>query len=677
MTTTNSAGQGSEPGQIARRAVSRARSWVQDHPSLVGAAIAGGLAALLYARTIGFGFFGDDPTGYFRWMEGVSWVDLFTSSPGFFLRPLVFVISKFLLLVQGGYGAPLFHLVPLLLHVANVVLLGVLAGALSGRASYGWLAALLFATFPLSHEAVAEYDAIPHPLLTFWLLLALVLFERGRRTNNRYLLWAVFPTLVLAMLSHENGLILPLLLLALEVIYYPPRSLRELARRPVLGYFAVPVLYLLWWLWIPKASTSTPHSLGEILHNTLPFLQVGAYPLLPFVKLNVSQWGALLALVGLSLLVTYAAARVLRTVRVWLFAILLMALAAIPSLLFLDWDYLHGGPRLYYLQSVGAALVWAAPPLALVALAKGSRVRRAILTAAGALLTLALVLPPIPFIQCQLDLFSQATSLVRTVSRQAAAAPAGRELVYVNLPAFFISNDAHPLGCPDSYPFVSTGVGVLPPYAQLQDFVRVNGGPDRPARGVVVAEYDPNWPPRYGDALPLDAVRDTVQHNQVYVFEIDTWSLRDLSAMWQPAAEPVQTPLATFGESLDLAGADVHENDGELAVTLQWHVRSAPATDLTAFVHVYDNEGKLLAQHDGPPGQNGAATLYVPRSIWQAGDRIQDVHTIALDAPLPADGYTVAVGLYDPATVQRLPARSPDGAALRDDLVVIARRSPG
>ena len=205
----------------------------------------------------------------------------------------------------------------------------------------------------------------------------------------------------------------------------------------------------------------------------------------------------------------------------------------------------------------------------------------------------------------------------------------------------------------------------------LQDFIRVNGGPDRPARGVTLAEYDANWPPRYGEALPLTDMRDTLQHNQVYAFEIDTWSLRDLSAIWQPDAKQVQTPLVTFGDLLALESTRVQENDGDLAVTLQWQVRSVPAQPLTAFVHVYDRAGKLLAQHDGPLGQNGTPVNYVPLALWQPGDGIQEVHTISLSAPLPPEGYTIAAGLYDPATVQRLPARAPDGTPLRDDLYVL------
>jgi hypothetical protein len=653
--------------------ITKAATWLGERRALVGALAVGGLAAVLYARTVNLGFFGDDPSGHFRWIEQVPWPQWFTSSPAFFLRPLVFVVYRLLWLILGGYSAPAYHLVPLLLHVSNTVMLGLLGASLTRRNAFGWLAALLFATFPLSHEAVAGADALAHPLVTFWALLAVLLYARGRRTGSKPYLWAVWPVVLLGLLTHENGLIIPVLILSLELIYFPPRTVRDLLRSPALYYFALPALYLLWWLRIPKTTTAAPHTFGAVLQNTLPFLQAAAYPLLPFIRLQVTDWLLLIALVFASLAATYAAARALGTVRLWLFALVWAAIAAIPSILFLDWDYLHGAPHLYYLAAVGVALLWAAVPLGVARLAKGSVARRAAADGAAALLVAAMLLPPVRFIQCHLDLWVQATRLVRLVSARASTAPAGRDLIYVNLPAYFTSNPQHPRGCPSTYPFVTTGVVIFPPYADLREFIRVNGGPDRPARAITLADYDPDWPPRYGDPLAMTTMRDTLQRNQVYVFEIGNWSLRDLSAVWEPDAPRTQPPVALFGDALALEAAAAQQDPGQLVVTLKWRLQSVPSQPLTAFVHVYDSAGRLLAQHDGPLGRSGAPADYVPASAWQAGDRIQDVHAIPLQSPLPSDGYTIAVGLYDSATVQRLTARTPEGAALPDNLYMVGR----
>jgi hypothetical protein len=97
-----------------------------------------------------------------------------------------------------------------------------------------------------------------------------------------------------------------------------------------------------------------------------------------------------------------------------------------------------------------------------------------------------------------------------------------------------------------------------------------------------------------------------------------------------------------------------------LQVALRWQAReSRPEPAYTVFVHLTDDQGRLVAQHDGPP-QDGA----YPTSIWSAGDEIGDVHAIPLPASLPAATYQVRVGLYEPATGRRLPASGTDHALL-------------
>jgi hypothetical protein len=66
-----------------------------------------------------------------------------------------------------------------------------------------------------------------------------------------------------------------------------------------------------------------------------------------------------------------------------------------------------------------------------------------------------------------------------------------------------------------------------------------------------------------------------------------------------------------------------------------------------------DAEGKLVAQHDGPPNAGQS-----PTSGWLKGDRVLDEHQIPLPADLPAGEYRLIVGLYD-AAGERL--RLPDG----------------
>jgi 4-amino-4-deoxy-L-arabinose transferase-like glycosyltransferase len=120
-----------------------------------------------------------------------------------------------------------------------------------------------------------------------------------------------------------------------------------------------------------------------------------------------------------------------------------------------------------------------------------------------------------------------------------------------------------------------------------------------------------------------------------------------------PPGVPTRPFVLQFAGGIVLNGDDVRQDGSTLAVTLHWQAASAVLNDYTAFVHVLDGSGKLIAQHDGPPMQGN-----FPTSFWQPGDRLADVHAIALPANLPAGTYHLEFGLYDSHTLQRLAIRA-------------------
>ena len=62
-----------------------------------------------------------------------------------------------------------------------------------------------------------------------------------------------------------------------------------------------------------------------------------------------------------------------------------------------------------------------------------------------------------------------------------------------------------------------------------------------------------------------------------------------------------------------------------------------------------DAEGAKLLQRDGQP-----VVWLRPTSTWRVGEIITDRYGLLLPATIPAGRYTLAVGLYDPVTGQRL-----------------------
>ena len=652
------------------------------------------VALWLYRGALGLAYFNDDPTGHFAWMEGRSVVDFFTGSAAYgYYRPVVFTALRLFERLFGSAAWPhnpvADHALLLLLHAANTALMWRLARALArpsgrGGAAFAWLAALLFAALPFSYEAVAYVASLTHPLVVFWVLATLHLYlrrltaDRRRPTADRrlqatghgqlataplptahWLLSTVHCPLVtalLALLTHENGLLVLPALLGVDWLRRPGDSAGDRLRRlwPV---GALAALYAVLWLAIPKNSGQGLNAPTDIAANAVPFLQALVFPLLPALRLGAGDVAALaVAAVGLLAVLGLAAWRA-GAARLWGFALGWTVLAALPSLLFLDPAYVYGSPRLSYLPAVGVGLLWGLP---LLWLRRRLRVGGAALAALTGVAAAALLWPARPFVACQLDFYAETSRMARQMGAIGASAPAGRELVFVNAPFFFSSTAARPDGCPSPYPWTPTGGILIPPYAQLRDFVRFNGGPDRAATGVTFAGYAPGWR-TFGPAIDGDGLRTAMGESAAYVFDLGRGGFADLSAAWQSAAAPAAAPLATFGDALALVGASAEATEAALDVRLDWRVLAAPPFLPAVFVHVYDAGGALVAQSDGPPA-GGLA----PLALWRPGDRLSDARQIDLSA-LPPGSYAVAVGVYNPADGLRLPAVAA-GARLPNDV---------
>lgn len=106
-------------------------------------------------------------------------------------------------------------------------------------------------------------------------------------------------------------------------------------------------------------------------------------------------------------------------------------------------------------------------------------------------------------------------------------------------------------------------------------------------------------------------------------------------------------------------------------IDLYWQAAGDPvAVDYTAFVHL-DSAGDLVAQDDSPPVDGR-----YPTSWWLPRQVIVDHHVISMTAPISND-VQLWIGMYDPETMIRAPAR--DSAGHRQDgdrLLLSALGSP-
>lgn len=136
----------------------------------------------------------------------------------------------------------------------------------------------------------------------------------------------------------------------------------------------------------------------------------------------------------------------------------------------------------------------------------------------------------------------------------------------------------------------------------------------------------------------------------------------------------VATPVdVRFGEDIALIGVDAPDEmlrSGEpIELTLYWQSLSDEIADgYTVFTHLLAEDGHLLAQHDGLPA-NGQR----PTNEWLAGEFIIDPHNLIWRDLNFTGQARLAVGLYDPATGERLlTADGADGFFLPQTITVTA-----
>jgi hypothetical protein len=89
---------------------------------------------------------------------------------------------------------------------------------------------------------------------------------------------------------------------------------------------------------------------------------------------------------------------------------------------------------------------------------------------------------------------------------------------------------------------------------------------------------------------------------------------------------------------------------GTVLLTLLWESLQPVEQSYHVFVHLLDERGAIAAQKDGQPVQ-----WTRPTNSWRPGEQIADRYGILLPETFAPGRYTMAVGLYDPVTGQRLP----------------------
>jgi 4-amino-4-deoxy-L-arabinose transferase-like glycosyltransferase len=132
----------------------------------------------------------------------------------------------------------------------------------------------------------------------------------------------------------------------------------------------------------------------------------------------------------------------------------------------------------------------------------------------------------------------------------------------------------------------------------------------------------------------------------------------------------ISHPLAArLGEGIYLLGYDMDGSEVKagdtMRLTLYWQADSEIDVSYTVFTHLLDDVSHLWGQKDSVPG---GGTM--PVTGWVPGEVIIDKYEIEVMADAPPGEYTIAIGMYEAATGQRLPIFDAAGELLGDQLLL-------
>jgi hypothetical protein len=113
------------------------------------------------------------------------------------------------------------------------------------------------------------------------------------------------------------------------------------------------------------------------------------------------------------------------------------------------------------------------------------------------------------------------------------------------------------------------------------------------------------------------------------------------------AAQSMENPVQRiFGDRITLQGYTLETEQlaaGDiLQLTLFWETAESLDTRYKIFLHLLDQNGRMVAQRDSEPGGG-----LEPTTTWEVGQSVIDNHGLLLPDELQPGEYTLIMGLYE------------------------------
>jgi hypothetical protein len=133
--------------------------------------------------------------------------------------------------------------------------------------------------------------------------------------------------------------------------------------------------------------------------------------------------------------------------------------------------------------------------------------------------------------------------------------------------------------------------------------------------------------------------------------------------------DPQYSTGYNLDDKLTLLGYDINGHQDRLMVTLYWKALNEIPRDYTTFIHLLDEDDRLINQHDSQP-QDGA----YPTSIWDIGEVVADTKILQIEDDQNLHEFKLAIGAYNLETLERLPVFDSQNAPQPSDQILIIVR---
>lgn len=614
-------------------------NWLNGSKKLgiIGLIIIAVLVLVIFQPALKGGFYGDDfwQVGRTARLDPVQYLTNYFNPTvqDTWYRPMHGVL---LLLDYTLFGANAdgYHLVQILLHLINCLLLYTIVQRLSRQWQLAFVSAMLYTGLAPGSWAV-DWITVHDPLAVVFQLGTVLLWVIYLQTHSKWYYVFTLVGLLTCFLSKESSATLPVTLFLIDRLLVGERiGSIDLARRYLsigLALFA----YLLLEVEV-QSHGYFPNRVGygfgiHILENLFHYLGLLMFPW------GLTQLASYLWFFTALLLFIITVQKQDRklTIRVGLFLVIQIMLTLAPILGFQPSMF---EPRYLYSTSIVSAVLLAIAIEGAWTRLPKTRLYHLSLSTAVVLL-----------------LFLQSSSTAQSANDMAESSRQNR------LPLHDITQ-AHPTYPPDTYLYfldhcqqrITSGMFFLHYGASVTVLCS-----DVEMGGVEWGSIAEN---RFA------GLRD---HKNSFVYYYDDAQQRHEVSV-DPKADSNVTPSlpVEFQAPIRLEGYELTsttlKRGSEFVLLLYWTSQEPIDKDYTVFVHLVDQNGRIIAGQDSIPREGLA-----PTTSWKKDSLIADGHplSIPLDAPFSSQ-YRLEIGWYYPPTMERSSIIESTGQILTDTIVI-------